>query len=297
MKALLLLLISTTCISFPKKHEITVATMFRNEAKYLKEWIEYHKNIGVDHFCLYDNDSQDNFREVLAPYIESGLVEIRPWSNELAKGQDASFSYGFVKFQVEALKHAVTSFVGKSEWFTFIDIDEFIVPMKEWTLQDCLKKHYSNINAIYMNWRNFGTSFVNVPEGEGILTYLTKCSLKGHPRNYSGKTLVKPEICRVELVHYPHHLPLTTGNRYFNGSGKEMEHFDGIDLQCTEHSDKYLRVNHYALRDENYFWNKRMKRHNAGYGGDHLFKTHHSEFSLLSDKRIIQILKHHKKMK
>ena len=48
--------------------------MFRNEAAYLKEWIEYHHLAGVEHFWLYNNNSTDQWQDVLQPYIDWGIV-------------------------------------------------------------------------------------------------------------------------------------------------------------------------------------------------------------------------------
>ena len=33
-----------------KKYQVSICAIFKNEAKYLKEWIEFHKIIGVEHF-------------------------------------------------------------------------------------------------------------------------------------------------------------------------------------------------------------------------------------------------------
>ena len=61
-------------------YELGIVTMFRNEANYLKEWIEYHHMLGVDHFLLYNDRSVDHWAEVLEPYISSNLVEVIEWS-------------------------------------------------------------------------------------------------------------------------------------------------------------------------------------------------------------------------
>ena len=59
---------------YNKKYKISVCGIFKDEGPFLKEWIEFNKMVGVEHFYLYNNNSSDNFLNVLAPYIESGLV-------------------------------------------------------------------------------------------------------------------------------------------------------------------------------------------------------------------------------
>lgn len=38
--------------------------LFKNEARYLKEWLVYHQLAGFDHMYMYDHQSTDNSVEV-----------------------------------------------------------------------------------------------------------------------------------------------------------------------------------------------------------------------------------------
>lgn len=51
------------------KYKIALCLIFKNEAPFLKEWLDYHLTIGVDHFYLYNNNSDDNYLDVLNTYI------------------------------------------------------------------------------------------------------------------------------------------------------------------------------------------------------------------------------------
>ena len=44
-------------------YELGIVAIFRNEAKNLREWIEYHRLAGVEHFWLYNHGSTDNWNE------------------------------------------------------------------------------------------------------------------------------------------------------------------------------------------------------------------------------------------
>ena len=63
---------------FPPKRSASSGLAFvliaKNEATYIKEWLDFHIKQGVSHFLIYDNESTDNFREVLRPYIGAGQV-------------------------------------------------------------------------------------------------------------------------------------------------------------------------------------------------------------------------------
>ena len=58
---------------------LSICASFRNEAPYLREWIEFHRMMGVDRFYLYDNRSEDGWKAVLQPFIDMGIVEVTYW--------------------------------------------------------------------------------------------------------------------------------------------------------------------------------------------------------------------------
>ena len=57
------------------QYYLAVCAIAKDEGPYFKEWIEWHRKQGVDKFYVYDNESTDCTKEVLEPYIKSGLVE------------------------------------------------------------------------------------------------------------------------------------------------------------------------------------------------------------------------------
>ena len=107
-------------------YELTIASMFYNEAPYLKEWIEYHRMVGVEHFWLYNNGSTDHWEEVLQPYIEGGIVEVT-YHPTPAEGF-------FGATQLRAFKEGIRRAVGNAKWIALIDIDEFLLPMQDRTV-------------------------------------------------------------------------------------------------------------------------------------------------------------------
>jgi hypothetical protein len=56
------------------QYSLTLVTIARNEAEYIVEWIEYRLYLGVEKIYIYDNESSDHLKEVIASYIDEGLV-------------------------------------------------------------------------------------------------------------------------------------------------------------------------------------------------------------------------------
>ncbi|CAM9267501.1 unnamed protein product [Laminaria digitata] len=91
---------------------LALCTMFKDEAPYLEEWLQYHWLLGVSKVYMYDNGSLDNSRALLKKYESSGFVHVRDWRHEGA--------------QTEALNDCLCRFRHTTRWMTFIDVDEFM---------------------------------------------------------------------------------------------------------------------------------------------------------------------------
>ena len=127
-----------------KKYNVSICAIFKNEARYLKEWIDFHSIVGVDHFYLYNNNSTDEFASILKPYIENGTVELIEWPKEHS--------------QMDAYRDCIKNYSQDSQWIGFIDIDEFVVPNESSTIYDFLKKFNNKRPAVMMYWKIFGSS-------------------------------------------------------------------------------------------------------------------------------------------
>lgn len=143
------------------EYEVVLCAIFKNEGKYLQEWIEYHRLIGIDHIFLYNNNSSDCFDEVLQKYIEEGFVTLTDWPCE----------YG----QMSAYKDCYVKFKNSTRWIGYIDIDEFVNLQKYDNIKDMLK-HYRFFPTLYLCWRMFGTSgYVNEPDSYSVIERYTSC--------------------------------------------------------------------------------------------------------------------------
>jgi hypothetical protein len=129
--------------SRPKKYNVSICAIFKNEAHNMKEWVEYHKIIGVKRFYLYNNFSDDSYLEILKPYIEERLVVLIDWPVE--------------KGQMSAYEHCFNNYKEESKWISFLDLDEFVVPVKTESLDSWLDR-FSLFPCVLVYWKMFGTS-------------------------------------------------------------------------------------------------------------------------------------------
>lgn len=224
------------------RYQLAAALVFQNEADHLKEWIEYHKLVGFDHFYLYNNSSTDNYLEVLQPYVLSGDVELYECprlSNSLGE---------HIEFQCTLYNKALALARGKVKWLALIDGDEYIAPLHKRKVLDVLK-NYEDFGGLYLNWLVFGTSHVDrIPQDRLMIEMLNHC--QAEPTGL-GKSIVRPE--RVENCTDPHRMWYKAP--YFHVNTNRQE-FDWVPPVAT---DKML-IFHYYTKDLYFLVNVKFPR-------------------------------------
>jgi hypothetical protein len=211
------------------KPYLAICAVYRNEAPYLREWIEFHRHVGVERFFLYNNRSTDDHLAVLQPYIDAGVVV---WED-------------FPEFppQLRVFEECLATHRDDARWIAFIDVDEFLFSPTERPVSDILRE-FEQHPAVGVNCLVFGTSGHQKPQpGLVIETYRRRLGLD-RPRNRVVKCIVDPTavIAVGFSVHYfrygPRGLAVDELHRPYRGETTESL---SVDL---------LRINHYFTRSQ-----------------------------------------------
>lgn len=125
-------IINTNVNKYPMfNNEIIFSTMVKNEDNYIRQWINFHHNIGVSRFIIYDNvgvidklswssiETSSNLSELLKDYIANNIVTLIKWpySKRLPKSG--------ISGQVTQQNHSLYAFKN-SKYIGFFDIDEYV---------------------------------------------------------------------------------------------------------------------------------------------------------------------------
>lgn len=175
------------------KHQISICAIFKNEDRYLKEWIEYHRIIGIDHFYLYNNNSSDRSLEILLPYIKESIVTLISWPDALTTEEESQM-WAF-STQIPAYENAI-KFRSKNEteWLILMDIDEFLVPSHDLPLKDILRK-YKNYPGILLQQDCFEASNISMKQNQLITEAEALIAPEKSPCMSVEKMLFKPQLC------------------------------------------------------------------------------------------------------
>lgn len=124
-----------------KKYNLSVCALFKDEAKNIGEWIEYHRLIGVDHFYLFENGAKDGYMKVLRPYINKKVITLIPWPNYIEKQEGKDLFKWVLSTQIPAYENVLILHAKEeTKWMVFLDVDEFLLPVQG-TLTELLEAY------------------------------------------------------------------------------------------------------------------------------------------------------------
>ena len=240
-------------------HDLAVVAILKNEGHYLKEWLDYHLLAGVEHFYLYDHESDDNYNEIVKPYVDAGLV--------------TSTFYPGKNVYVMAYIDAIKKFKFFNRYMAFIDLDEFIYPKTDCgivNVVDEILSHDPNAAGLAIHWQEFGSNGKKKADySKGVLERFTRRAKKDFHDTFKDKTgtfhtlgnihvknIVNPRCVKIPAAHY---------FEYFEG----MHGVDERNIIFSTPSagplpiaaDKIV-INHYRCKSrEEYFY--KLKRYRS----------------------------------
>ena len=215
---------------------LSIATMFKDEAPYLAEWLEFHHLVGVEHVYLYDNGSTDSPCKVLEPYIREGFVTVIPWTFPYT-------AHEAHMVQRLAFVHAILNFGSRWRWMAFIDIDEFLFPVEGNSLPGTLSD-YESLPAVAAYWTIYGfNGHETRPSGLTIENYTKRAPYGVRP---FPKSIVDP--CKVIGITSVHMFDFAEGRTIAYDERKRL-----VRLRGELGPSNILRLNHYFTRSREEF--------------------------------------------
>jgi glycosyl transferase family 92 len=223
-----------------KRVYLAACAIYKDEAPYLREWIEFHRLHGVERFFLYDNGSTDAHLEALAPYLDSEVVVMYDWPP--------------VPGQLLAYEHCLHRHGAESRWIAFIDLDEYLFSPTGRPLPEVLGE-YERSPGVAVYRATYGTSGHETrPEGLVVESYVMRAA-DDYIHNRTVKSVVDPARATVLDPRKPgnpelHLLSLTDGVAI-------DENHHPVEHMITDFlSFEKLRVNHYFTRSKREFREK-----------------------------------------
>jgi hypothetical protein len=223
---------------------LAICASFRNEAPYLREWIEFHKLQGVEHFYLYNNRSEDDWQAVLKPYINTGMVEVTEWKYPILRPNPNPAIKRQICAKEEAYQQTLNKLKGQTGWLAFLDIDEFLFSPRYDTVLEALNTTPPAWGGVGVSWMCFGAGDETEYRDAPVIERFTWRPNEDCEWNVWFKTIVRldhqPIKCRtVHTFDLPGDTHLETGAKLTT-----------CDVPPPNHApvSHLLRINHYFTK-------------------------------------------------
>ncbi len=225
-------------------YNLAVVSIMKNEAPYVKEWLDYHILAGVEHFYIFDNESPDNLKEVLQPYIDDSTVTY--------------IFYPGKARQYEAYNEALQKYKFFCRYIAFIDADEFIFPQNNKSIVEVADEVLADkpkAGGLVANIYYFGSNNLEKADySKGVLERFTRRAPVdwipqiGDKKQFPGGTAHVSTITdprKVKFFGNPHFAKYFEGFYAVNSNGGEVPLF----YNNPPIVDKIV-MNHYSVKSQ-----------------------------------------------
>ena len=162
-----------------KKAYLTLVAVVRDQEHYVKEWLAFHRLVGVERFVIMLHKCADR--------TEKRIREL-PFRDDIFIHHVAETSNPSI--QMGAYLWAVRNYGHDSRWLLFIDSDEFFFGTTEDHLPSILER-YEKYGGLAAHWMNFGhnnqvlrprrlsiEAFTRRMGGTGWINRVIKCAVQ-----------------------------------------------------------------------------------------------------------------------
>ena len=228
----------------------------KNEGPYILEWIAYHLAIGFSQIVIYDNESTDDTADLLIR-VTRRVEKVASvfWPSGRLHINDSP--------QTTAYNHAVASLW--SDWVMFLDIDEFLVPFGDGSVQHFLARVPSEVGSVHVNWRGFGSSGVTTSDYGLVTTTFKRCAPAHWGNNSHFKSLGRTDLVKEVFIH---NIVTTAGTRVLSDLQDFETYGNGMSNRIVHDA---IQINHYQCKTYEEF-RRRMNRGDANYHPSHYLK-------------------------
>ena len=205
------------CIEYSKKVlNILLCIIIKNENIYLRQFIDYYFEIGVNKIIILDNNDLNDgeiLDEIINNYIDIGFVEIINIRNKK-------------KYQIKGYTEVYNKYQKNYDWLMFFDVDEYLMIPNYKNIHDFLnEKKYYNYDIIHVSWVYFDDNDLIFYDNRTLLERFTR------PRHMINK---KFNILNV-------HIKSILRNGLLNFSWKGTPHTPNGNFSCCDVNGKKVK--------------------------------------------------------
>lgn len=187
-------------ISNNKNIKIALCCIAKCENDYIKEFIDYYRDLGVDKIFIYDNN------DTSGEYIENVLEEEDKILCEIINYRGKKIC------QLTAYQECYTKYKYEYDWFLFFDCDEFLTFTHQKTIKEFLSLNkFKRQHIIHINWMCYGDNNLITNDGRKVTERFSNpiypLDFKrqyNFPENNHVKSIVRGNLSCINWSCTPH---------------------------------------------------------------------------------------------
>ena len=177
--------------------KVCVCTLGKDENKYIREFVEHYKNIGVDKIYLYDNNELDGerFENIIGDYINNKFVDIINW-----RGVKGTSTY------YRIMDSCYQEHYNKYDWLIFYEIDEFLYTKNYKNIKEYLtEEKFNECGTIQLNWVHMSDNNQILYENKTLKERFPKIGKNVDKFKFNKicyiKTIIRGHLYNINITH------------------------------------------------------------------------------------------------
>lgn len=224
-----------------KSKGLCLCTIGKNENLYVKEFVEYYKQLGFDKIVIFDNNNIDDekLENVLRDYVNNNFVKIIDIRG-LKSVQIAAFNFCYQKYNY------------LYDWIAFFDFDEYLFINESNKIKDYIyKEEFQKCQSILFNWYFYDDNDLEKYENKSILERFNHLKQK----TLRAKSMVRGNINNL-LIPSTHIIGINI-NYFCNSNGIRVFPKTFYDIDYPKNNKAFIK--HFYTKTVEEFCNKILK--------------------------------------
>jgi len=250
--------------------KVLLCAIAKQENLYIKEWVDYHLNLGFDHITIYDNN--DTGGERISDAVSGDMrVDVVDFRGKTQKSCET---------QVEAYNHCYRN-ANNYTWVLFIDIDEFLW-FKDYTnIKVFLSQNWvRRANVIRFHWKCYSDGEQLRYEDRPVMERFTQ-PCENAEVNFHTKQMYRTNLgsLRIVNVHYS-----TNVSYIFYPDGKPAPYTTSTKDSSVH--DEVAHIKHYVTKSLEEYVRVKWARRCDGSSKTRLSMDFYFKYNKRTDEKV-----------
>lgn len=138
-----------------------ICTQIKNSRRYIKEWVDHHLAIGIDHIYLFEDYDSESHRDIFQDYPQVTIQSLAEY------GIPRPIKCAQSQLQLQKKFCANEPY----DWVLCIDDDEYLMFEEGYDLQKLLEE-FKDYPGIWLGWKPYNANgHIKRPEGSIVKNY------------------------------------------------------------------------------------------------------------------------------